>query len=193
MYLFIPVVYSEVDSCLTTGLFVVYLFIPIVYSDVDSCLTTGLFVVYLFIAVVYSGGDSCLTTGLFVVYLFIHIVYPGGGSCLTTRLLLICLFLLFFQVVAAALLLGCCLSVYSCCLSRWWQLPYYWVGIKAYDLVAGSKTLKSSYVLSKSKALELFPMLKKDKLVGAIVYYDGKSNNISMVYVLHPVQQPGSY
>uniref|UniRef100_A0A672KAM8 glycerol-3-phosphate dehydrogenase n=1 Tax=Sinocyclocheilus grahami TaxID=75366 RepID=A0A672KAM8_SINGR len=57
-------------------------------------------------------------------------------------------------------------------LHRWWQLPYYWAGIKMYDLVAGSQCLKSSYVLSKSKALELFPMLKKDKLVGAIVYYD---------------------
>lgn len=43
-----------------------------------------------------------------------------------------------------------------------------------YDLVAGIQCLKSSYVLSKSKALELFPMLKKDKLVGAIVYYDGQ-------------------
>ena len=43
-----------------------------------------------------------------------------------------------------------------------------------YDLVAGAQCLKSSYVLSKAKALELFPMLKKDQLVGAIVYYDGK-------------------
>lgn len=42
-----------------------------------------------------------------------------------------------------------------------------------YDLVAGSKTVKSSYFLSKSDALELFPMLKGDKLTGAIVYYDG--------------------
>ncbi|KAH0621397.1 hypothetical protein JD844_022663 [Phrynosoma platyrhinos] len=62
----------------------------------------------------------------------------------------------------------------------WWQLPYYWVGIKLYDLVAGSQCLKSSYVLSKSKALELFPMLQKDKLVGAIVYYDGQHNDARM-------------
>ncbi|RMB92555.1 hypothetical protein DUI87_31009 [Hirundo rustica rustica] len=55
---------------------------------------------------------------------------------------------------------------------KWWQLPYYWVGIKLYDLVAGSHCLKSSYVLTKSRALELFPMLRRDKLVGAIVYYD---------------------
>jgi len=58
-------------------------------------------------------------------------------------------------------------------LYRWWQLPYYWVGIKAYDFVAGRKCVKSSYILSKEKALELFPMLRKDKLVGALVYYDG--------------------
>lgn len=44
-----------------------------------------------------------------------------------------------------------------------------------YDVVAGIQCLKSSYVLSKTRALELFPMLKKDKLVGAIVYYDGES------------------
>ncbi|NXM79085.1 GPDM protein, partial [Serilophus lunatus] len=63
---------------------------------------------------------------------------------------------------------------------KWWQLPYYWVGIKLYDLVAGSQCLKSSYVLTKSRALELFPMLRKDKLVGAIVYYDGQHNDARM-------------
>ena len=56
---------------------------------------------------------------------------------------------------------------------RWWQLPYYYAGIKCYDIVSGRQLLKSSYILSKSKALELFPMLKKDKLVGGLVYYDG--------------------
>ncbi|XP_017296735.1 glycerol-3-phosphate dehydrogenase, mitochondrial isoform X2 [Kryptolebias marmoratus] len=63
---------------------------------------------------------------------------------------------------------------------KWWQLPYYWAGIKMYDLVAGIHCLKSSYVLSKSRALELFPMLKKDRLVGAIVYYDGQHNDARM-------------
>ncbi|KAG7501891.1 glycerol-3-phosphate dehydrogenase, mitochondrial isoform X1 [Solea senegalensis] len=63
---------------------------------------------------------------------------------------------------------------------KWWQLPYYWAGIKMYDLVAGIYCLKSSYVLGKTKALELFPMLKKDKLVGAIVYYDGQHNDARM-------------
>ncbi|XP_008422501.1 glycerol-3-phosphate dehydrogenase, mitochondrial isoform X2 [Poecilia reticulata] len=63
---------------------------------------------------------------------------------------------------------------------KWWQLPYYWAGIKMYDMVAGIHCLKSSYLLSKSKALEYFPMLNKDKLVGAIVYYDGQHNDARM-------------
>jgi len=63
---------------------------------------------------------------------------------------------------------------------KWWQLPYFWAGIKAYDLVSGGDCLKSSYILSKSRALELFPMLKKNELKGAIVYYDGSHNDARM-------------
>lgn len=65
------------------------------------------------------------------------------------------------------------LYCYYILLHRWWQIPYYWVGIKMYDLVAGTKSVKSSYYLSKKDALELFPMLRGDRLCGAIVYYDG--------------------
>ncbi|XP_071101701.1 glycerol-3-phosphate dehydrogenase, mitochondrial-like isoform X2 [Haliotis cracherodii] len=63
---------------------------------------------------------------------------------------------------------------------KWWQVPYFWAGIKMYDLVAGKQLLKSSYYLSKKKALELFPMLKKDRLVGALVYYDGQHDDARM-------------
>lgn len=63
---------------------------------------------------------------------------------------------------------------------KWWQVPYYWVGIKMYDLVAGSKTVKSSYLLSKKNALELFPMLRGDALCGALVYYDGQQDDARM-------------
>ncbi|XP_041374020.1 glycerol-3-phosphate dehydrogenase, mitochondrial-like isoform X2 [Gigantopelta aegis] len=63
---------------------------------------------------------------------------------------------------------------------KWWQVPYFWAGIKMYDIVAGRETLQSSYYLSKKKALELFPMLKKDRLVGALVYYDGQHDDARM-------------
>ncbi len=59
-------------------------------------------------------------------------------------------------------------------LYKWWQLPYYWAGCKAYDFLAGSENMESSYVMTKGKALETFPMLKSEGLVGALVYYDGE-------------------
>jgi glycerol-3-phosphate dehydrogenase len=34
--------------------------------------------------------------------------------------------------------------------------------------------MEQSYLMSKSRALEAFPMLKGDGLVGALVYYDGR-------------------
>ncbi|KAG0230771.1 mitochondrial glycerol-3-phosphate dehydrogenase [Actinomortierella wolfii] len=67
---------------------------------------------------------------------------------------------------------------------KWWQVPYYWVGSKAYDLLAGHQRLESSYFLTKGKALEAFPMLKNDRLVGAMVYYDGQHNDSRMNVVL---------
>lgn len=57
---------------------------------------------------------------------------------------------------------------------RWWLIPYYWAGLKMYDVVSGTQRIKWSYFVSKTKALEQFPHLKRDKLAGAIVYYDGK-------------------
>ncbi|ORY99790.1 putative glycerol-3-phosphate dehydrogenase [Lobosporangium transversale] len=63
---------------------------------------------------------------------------------------------------------------------KWWQVPYYWAGSKAYDLLAGHQGMESSYFLSRGKALEAFPMLKNEKLVGAMVYYDGQHNDSRM-------------
>lgn len=63
---------------------------------------------------------------------------------------------------------------------KWFLIPWYWVGLKCYDLVAGTKNLKWSYFLSKKRALELFPMLKRENLKGAIVYYDGAHNDARM-------------
>ena len=64
-------------------------------------------------------------------------------------------------------------------LQKWWQAPYFYAGTKCYDLLAGSQGLESSYMLSKKRALEAFPMLKKD-IVGALVYYDGQQNDSRM-------------
>ena len=65
-------------------------------------------------------------------------------------------------------------------MQKWWQAPYFWAGTKFYDFLAGSEGIETSYFLSKSKALDVFPMLKTDNLVGAMVYYDGAHNDSRM-------------
>lgn len=61
----------------------------------------------------------------------------------------------------------------------WWQLPYYYAGCKMYDILAGKENMETSYWMGKGKALEAFPMLKGDGLVGGVVYYDGESEHFS--------------
>ncbi|RPB14620.1 glycerol-3-phosphate dehydrogenase [Morchella conica CCBAS932] len=63
---------------------------------------------------------------------------------------------------------------------EWWKAPYFWVGTKVYDFLAGKENLESSYFLTRGKALEAFPMLKGDGLAGALVYYDGSHNDSRM-------------
>ena len=63
---------------------------------------------------------------------------------------------------------------------KWWKAPYFWLGTKAYDVLAGSENIETSYFLTRSKALDAFPMLKKSNLFGALVYYDGAHNDSRM-------------
>ncbi|KAL7279835.1 hypothetical protein ACG7TL_006242 [Trametes sanguinea] len=74
---------------------------------------------------------------------------------------------------------------------KYWQVPYYWVGCKMYDLLAGKENMESSYLMSRGKALETFPMLKQEGLVGALVYYDGQHNDsrMNMALIMTAVQQ----
>ncbi|KAJ2741257.1 mitochondrial glycerol-3-phosphate dehydrogenase [Coemansia sp. BCRC 34301] len=63
---------------------------------------------------------------------------------------------------------------------KWWQLPYFWVGCKVYDLLAGKQGITGSYALGRSKTLESFPMLRAEGLVGSMVYFDGQHNDARM-------------
>ncbi|KAJ9107271.1 hypothetical protein QFC21_000718 [Naganishia friedmannii] len=62
----------------------------------------------------------------------------------------------------------------------WWQLPYYYAGCKLYDFLAGSQNMETAYWMGRGKALEAFPMLKSEGLVGGVVYYDGQHNDSRM-------------
>ncbi|XP_022744474.1 glycerol-3-phosphate dehydrogenase SDP6, mitochondrial-like isoform X2 [Durio zibethinus] len=63
----------------------------------------------------------------------------------------------------------------------WFEVVYYWMGLKMYDLVAGRRLLHLSRYYSAQESVELFPTLAregKDKsLRGTVVYYDGQMND----------------
>lgn len=63
---------------------------------------------------------------------------------------------------------------------NYWQVPYFYVGTKMYDLFAGSQNLKSSYLLSATRASEVAPMLDASKLKAGLVYHDGSFNDSRM-------------
>ena len=59
---------------------------------------------------------------------------------------------------------------------KWYEIPYYWAGLKAYDLVAGTQGLTLSRFTSASEAQRQFPTLaerrpNKDTLKGAVRYH----------------------
>ncbi len=69
-------------------------------------------------------------------------------------------------------------------LYSWWQIPYVFAGLKFYDLLAGQAGIGRSRLISRKKALSLFPMLKAEGLKAGVLYYDGQFNDARMVNAL---------
>ncbi|MEP7373489.1 MAG: glycerol-3-phosphate dehydrogenase/oxidase [Chitinophagaceae bacterium] len=57
---------------------------------------------------------------------------------------------------------------------KWWEGPFYGIGLKIYDWMAGKLGLGPSEFLSKEQTLELAPTLDPEGLRGSIVYHDGQ-------------------
>ncbi|MEX0608688.1 MAG: glycerol-3-phosphate dehydrogenase/oxidase [Balneolaceae bacterium] len=57
---------------------------------------------------------------------------------------------------------------------EWWNGPFYGVGLKVYDMLAGKLGIKESKRLSKEETLERIPTLEPKDLRGGVIYYDGQ-------------------
>lgn len=69
-------------------------------------------------------------------------------------------------------------------LYRWIDVPYIFVGLKLYDLLAGRRGLGPSRLIGRGEALKRFPMLKAEALKAGVVYYDGQFNDARMALTL---------
>ncbi len=60
----------------------------------------------------------------------------------------------------------------------------YTVGLKFYDLLAGSLSLGRSYFMNKEKTVERLPLLRKEGLRGGVVYHDGQFDDSRLAIAL---------
>lgn len=56
----------------------------------------------------------------------------------------------------------------------WWEGPFYGIGLKIYDKLAGDLGLGPSKHLSKEETLAYIPTLEPDDLNGGVIYYDAQ-------------------
>ncbi len=63
----------------------------------------------------------------------------------------------------------------------WWEAPFYGIGLKLYDLLAGKYGFGTSKLLSREETLERLPALEPAELRGGVVYYDGQFDDARLL------------
>src|SRR6516225_3176122 len=57
---------------------------------------------------------------------------------------------------------------------QWWEAPFYGLGLKVYDMLAGKYGFGRSVLLSRDEVLERIPTLQREDLRGGVLYHDGQ-------------------
>src|SRR5688572_29168442 len=63
----------------------------------------------------------------------------------------------------------------------WWETPFYGIGMKVYDLLAGKYNFSRSRLLSKEELLKRIPTLEREGLRGGVLYYDGQFDDARLL------------
>lgn len=67
---------------------------------------------------------------------------------------------------------------------QWWQSPFYGVGLKAYDLLAGEAGLGSTEWLSRQEVQAALPGIRANALHGGVKYWDGQFDDARLALAL---------
>ena len=63
---------------------------------------------------------------------------------------------------------------------KWWEKPFYTIGLTLYDLLAGKRGLGRSLPMSKKKVLKEIPRINDKDLKGGVLYHDGQFDDSRM-------------
>ena len=66
----------------------------------------------------------------------------------------------------------------------WWNSPFYGIGLKIYELMAGNLGLGPSTLLDRQETIDLIPNVKKEGLRGGVIYHDGQFDDARMAISL---------
>ena len=66
----------------------------------------------------------------------------------------------------------------------WWNSPFYGIGLKIYDMMAGNLGLGPSTLLDRDETIDLIPNVKKKGLKGGVIYHDGQFDDARMAISL---------
>ena len=66
----------------------------------------------------------------------------------------------------------------------WWNSPFYGIGLKIYDMMAGKLGLGPSTLLNRDETIGLIPNVKKEGLRGGVIYHDGQFDDARMAISL---------
>jgi glycerol-3-phosphate dehydrogenase len=64
---------------------------------------------------------------------------------------------------------------------EWWEAPFYGLGLKLYQVLAGKYGFGKSRLLSREETLEHLPTLKTEGLRGGAVYFDGQFDDARLL------------
>ena len=67
---------------------------------------------------------------------------------------------------------------------RWWEAPFFGIGMKVYDTLAGRSGFGRSTVLSRAETLALLPTLAQEGLRGGVLYHDGQFDDARLLIQL---------
>ena len=63
----------------------------------------------------------------------------------------------------------------------WWEAPFYGLGLKVYNLLAGKYGFGASRILSKEETLARLPTIKTEGLRGGVIYFDGQFDDARLL------------
>jgi len=63
----------------------------------------------------------------------------------------------------------------------WWEGPFYGIGLKVYEMLAGKYGFGKSQAISKEETLKRLPNINPDGLTGGVVYYDGQFDDTRLL------------